>query len=118
MKKRPFILIIMDGWALSPTKIGNAVALGNTPNFDKLWSSYPHTILEAFGESVGLPDGTMGGSEVGHLNLGAGRIVQQDLTYINFLIKNGDFFTNPSLLDAINNAKKESYKTSCYGTSV
>ena len=103
--KRPVVLMILDGFGLSPRAEGNAIASARTPNLDHLFSSYPHSTLEASGMSVGLPEGQMGNSEVGHLNIGAGRIVYQDLTRITKSIIDGDFFKNPVLLDAILNAK-------------
>ncbi len=90
-------LIIMDGWGLNPRKDYNAITLGNTPYFDYIWNNWPSATLEASGEAVGLPVGQMGNSEVGHMNLGAGRVVSQDLTYINGLIANKEFFTNEIL---------------------
>lgn len=98
-------LIIMDGWGLNPRKDYNAVALANTPYFDYIWNNWPSATLEASGEAVGLPPGQMGNSEVGHMNLGAGRIVPQDLTYINGLIKRGEFEENQALNDALQHAK-------------
>ncbi len=97
-------LIIMDGWGLNPRKDYNAIALGNTPYFDYIWNNWPSATLEASGEAVGLPAGQMGNSEVGHMNLGAGRIVPQDLTYINGLIAGGEFFDNPPINAAIQHA--------------
>jgi 2,3-bisphosphoglycerate-independent phosphoglycerate mutase len=94
-------LIIMDGWGLNPRKDHNAIALANTPYFDYIWNNWPSTTLEASGKAVGLPVGQMGNSEVGHMNLGAGRIVPQDLTYINDLIENDEFFSNAALSEAI-----------------
>ncbi len=94
-------LIIMDGWGLNPRKDYNAVALGNTTYFDYIWNNWPSATLEASGKAVGLPPGQMGNSEVGHMNLGAGRIVPQDLTYINDLVESGEFFTNKALNDTI-----------------
>jgi 2,3-bisphosphoglycerate-independent phosphoglycerate mutase len=76
-------LVVLDGWGLADPGPGNAVALGSTPCFDELWGAYPHTTLTACGRAVGLPDGQMGNSEVGHLNLGAGSIVRQDLVRID-----------------------------------
>ncbi len=90
-------LIIMDGWGLNPRQDYNAIALGNTPYFDYIWNNWPSATLEASGRAVGLPHGQMGNSEVGHMNLGAGRIVPQDLTYINELIDKGKFFENQAL---------------------
>lgn len=94
-------LVIMDGWGLNPRKDYNAVALGNTPYFDYIWNNWPSATLEASGKAVGLPAGQMGNSEVGHMNLGAGRVVLQDLTYINSLIENGEFYNNEVLNQTI-----------------
>lgn len=93
-------LIILDGWGIAPPSVGNAVYLANTPVFDRIWDTYPHTKLEASGRAVGLPVGQIGNSEVGHLNLGAGRIVPQKQTYITEMIETGEFFKNPVLKDA------------------
>ena len=93
----PIALIILDGFGLAPPSAGNAVYLAKTPVFDQLWRRYPHTQLEASGKAVGLPEGQMGNSEVGHLNLGAGRIVMQKQTYIQSLIDDGRFFDTPLL---------------------
>jgi len=99
--KRPVILTILDGWGLSDETIGNAIAQANTPCFDQLMKNYPNSRLQASGLAVGLPPGQMGNSEVGHLNIGAGRVIYQELTRINKSIEDGDFFTNPVLLDAM-----------------
>ena len=99
-------LIILDGWGLSNAQTGNAVLQAKTPNFNKYWASFPHTQLTACGESVGLPKGEKGNSETGHLNLGAGRIVLQDLVRINMSIADGTFFQNETLLNAVNFANK------------
>lgn len=104
----PLMLIILDGWGINPRKEANAIALANTPTMDYLISSGPHTQLQASGESVGLPDGQMGNSEVGHLNLGAGRIVYQELTRINKSIRNGTFFKNTVLISAFEETKLRS----------
>ncbi len=93
-------LVILDGWGCAPPGPGNAVALADTPVFDRLWASYPHTTLVASGEAVGLPPGQMGNSEVGHLTIGAGRRLDQDLTRINRAIEDGSFFDNEVLLSA------------------
>ena len=85
------VLIVLDGWGLADPGPGNAVELADTPVFDELWEKYPHTTLTAWGEAVGLPEGQMGNSEVGHLNLGAGAIVKQDLLRINEAIEDGSF---------------------------
>lgn len=103
--RRPFMLIIFDGWGYREAKGGNAVMTARTPNLDRLEKEYPWCFLKASGEAVGLPKGMMGNSEVGHLNIGAGRIVNQDLTRINISIKNGDFIKNPVFLNAISNVK-------------
>ncbi|MFS0577460.1 2,3-bisphosphoglycerate-independent phosphoglycerate mutase [Sporosarcina sp. 179-K 3D1 HS] len=105
-KTGPVALIILDGFGLRDDNFGNAVAQANKPNFDILWNNYPHTTLTASGEAVGLPDGQMGNSEVGHLNIGAGRIVYQSLTRINKSIREADFFNNEVLLDAVAHAKE------------
>jgi len=91
-------IVVLDGWALAPPGPGNAVALADTPVFDELWSRYPHATLDASGTSVGLPEGQMGNSEVGHLNLGAGAVVKQDLVRIDDAIADGSFFRNEALL--------------------
>lgn len=104
--KRPAMLMILDGYGLNEKKEGNAIAAANKPNLDKIFAQYPKTTLKACGLSVGLPEGQMGNSEVGHLNIGAGRIVYQDLTRITKAIEDGSFFQNPALLKAIAHAKK------------
>jgi 2,3-bisphosphoglycerate-independent phosphoglycerate mutase len=101
----PVMLIILDGFGLAPEGPGNAVALANTPNFDTYWRDYPHTQLEASGLAVGLPEGQMGNSEVGHMNIGAGRVVMQSLTYIQSLIDNKEFFKNRVLNEIYEKAK-------------
>lgn len=106
MRKGPVALIILDGFGLRDEYEGNAVAQSKKPNYDRLWNQYSNTTLIASGEAVGLPDGQMGNSEVGHLNIGAGRIVYQNLTRINKSIREGDFFQNETLLDAVEHAKK------------
>ena len=93
-------LVILDGWGLAPPGPGNAVSLARTPVFDGLWSKHRHTQLTACGRAVGLPDGQMGNSEVGHLNLGAGKVVRQDLTRIDDAVRDGSFAENPALRDA------------------
>ena len=104
--KRKVILIIRDGWGYSKEKKGNAPLQAKTPNNDKFIEKYPWTFLECSGNAVGLPKGTQGGSEPGHLTMGAGRVVWQPYEDINRKIKNKDFFKNPALLSAINNCKK------------
>ena len=106
MSKKPTVLMILDGYGLNENTTGNAVAEGKTPVMDKLMAECPFVKGNASGMAVGLPDGQMGNSEVGHLNMGAGRIVYQDLTKITKAIKDGDFFENPALLAACENVKK------------
>ncbi len=101
---RLLVLVIIDGWGYRTDPFGNAIAAARKPNWDALWTRWPHTILAAAGEPVGLPEGQQGNSEVGHLNIGAGRIVYQDLTRINRALKDGSFFTNPVLTAAMRSA--------------
>jgi len=105
MNKKTNVLLILDGYGLSDEINGNAIYAANTPVMDKLMKEYPFVKGNASGLAVGLPEGQMGNSEVGHLNMGAGRIVFQELTRISKEIKDGDFFTNKGLLKAIENAK-------------
>ena len=104
--KRPVVLCIMDGFGNNPSDYGNAIKAANTPNLDKLMAEYPMTYIGASGMDVGLPDGQMGNSEVGHTNIGAGRVVYQELTRITKSIQDGDFFENEALVGAIENCKK------------
>jgi 2,3-bisphosphoglycerate-independent phosphoglycerate mutase len=98
-------LVVLDGWGLAPSGPGNAISQASTPTFDELWERYSHTQLSASGRDVGLPDGQMGNSEVGHLNLGAGAVVKQDLARIDDAVSDGSFFDNPALRDACEAAK-------------
>jgi 2,3-bisphosphoglycerate-independent phosphoglycerate mutase len=102
---RPLVLIILDGWGYAPDSPSNAISLARKPNYDRLLREYPNTLIHTSGRYVGLPEGQMGNSEVGHLNIGAGRIVYMDITKIDRMIENGDFFSNPVLLEAIRNAR-------------
>ncbi|GIP17818.1 2,3-bisphosphoglycerate-independent phosphoglycerate mutase [Paenibacillus montaniterrae] len=113
--RKPVALIILDGFGLRNDVTGNAVAQANKPNYDRYWSQYPHTTLTACGEAVGLPEGQMGNSEVGHLNIGAGRIVYQDLTRITKSVREGDFYENETLLKALLHAKENGKKLHLYG---
>jgi 2,3-bisphosphoglycerate-independent phosphoglycerate mutase len=97
---QPVVLVVLDGWGCAPPGPGNAVDLADTPVFDQLWAEYPHTTLAASGEAVGLPPGQMGNSEVGHLTIGSGRILYQDLMRVNRSIEDGPFFENPALVSA------------------
>ena len=103
--KRPIVLIIMDGFGINPSEHGNAIKAAKTPNLDRLFAENPCTAIGASGMDVGLPDGQMGNSEVGHTNIGAGRVVYQELTRITKSIRDGDFFTNPALVSAMENAR-------------
>src|ERR1700704_4140579 len=106
MDNKKIILIIMDGWGLGKIKSSDAIQNANVPFVSSLYAKYPNSTLVTCGEAVGLPDGQMGNSEVGHLNLGAGRIVYQELQRINVAIRNGEFYKNPILLNAIQYAKQ------------
>ena len=106
MSKKPVVLMVLDGYGLSDKTEGNAIALANTPVMDKLMKECPFVQGAASGLAVGLPDGQMGNSEVGHMNIGAGRIIYQDLTRITKAINDGDFFKNEVLLQAKDNCKK------------
>jgi 2,3-bisphosphoglycerate-independent phosphoglycerate mutase len=99
-------LVVLDGWGCAPPGPGNAVELARTPVFDRLWAEYPHTTLKASGEAVGLPEGQMGNSEVGHLTLGSGRVLDQDLMRVNRAIRDGSFLRNEALVGAYRRAKE------------
>ncbi len=115
MSKKPVVLMILDGYGLNEKSEGNAVAIANTPVMDSLMKEYPFVKGNASGMAVGLPDGQMGNSEVGHLNMGAGRIVYQELTRITKEINDGDFFKNEALLNAMNNCKKNGSALHTFG---
>jgi len=115
MSKKPNALIILDGFALREETKGNAVAQANTPNFDRFWNKYPHATLQASGLAVGLPEGQMGNSEVGHLNIGAGRVVYQSLTRVNLSIKEKEFFKNETFLNAMKHVKEKGTALHLYG---
>src|SRR5205823_4964781 len=102
----PLLLTILDGWGFSPATEGNAIAAARKPNYDMLVSQFPNTLVHTSGPFVGLPDGQMGNSEVGHLNIGAGRVVYMDVTRIDLMISSGDFFKHPVLLDSMAHARK------------
>ncbi|WP_318507475.1 2,3-bisphosphoglycerate-independent phosphoglycerate mutase [Bacillus sp. T3] len=115
MSKSPVALIILDGFGCRNENKGNAVAQANKPNFDRYWKNFPNQHLTASGEAVGLPEGQMGNSEVGHLNIGAGRIVYQSLTRVNVAIREGEFEKNETLVGAINHVKKEGTSLHLFG---
>ena len=113
--KKPYAIIIMDGYGINPVREGNAIALEGSPNVERYRAEYPSSQLGASGMSVGLPDGQMGNSEVGHLNMGAGRIVYQELTKITKEIQDGEFYRNEALLGAMESAKKNGKKLHIWG---
>jgi 2,3-bisphosphoglycerate-independent phosphoglycerate mutase len=115
MSKAPVAIIILDGFGCRSETMGNAVSQSKKPNFDRYWNQYPHAQLTASGESVGLPEGQMGNSEVGHLNIGAGRIVYQSLTRVNVAIRTGEFEENQTFLDAISHANKNGTALHLFG---
>ncbi len=115
MSKKPYCIIIMDGYGVNPENKGNAIIAADSVNVKKLMKEYPSCVIGASGLDVGLPDGQMGNSEVGHLNIGAGRVIYQDLTKITKAIKDGDFFTNPALKKAVDNAKQNGKSLHLYG---
>ncbi|MBO5067748.1 MAG: 2,3-bisphosphoglycerate-independent phosphoglycerate mutase, partial [Clostridia bacterium] len=115
MKTRPNCIIIMDGYGSNCESKGNAIKCAMSDNVNRLMNEYPSTLIGASGMDVGLPEGQMGNSEVGHLNMGAGRIVYQELTRITKSINDGDFFNNEEFLYAIENAKKNGKKLHLYG---
>ncbi len=106
MKPHPLVLLILDGFGLRESNDSNAINLAKKPIWDELWNKYPHTSLQASGLSVGLPEGQMGNSEVGHLTMGAGRVIYQDLTRVSEAVKKGDFFQNAIIISALEKAKK------------
>ncbi len=103
---KPIVLLVLDGWGIGPNNAGNAIARANTPNMNKFWLSFPHTQLAASGEAVGLPHGEDGNTETGHLNIGAGSIVYQDLPRINMAIADGSFNTTSAFIKACDHVKK------------
>ncbi|WP_339171554.1 2,3-bisphosphoglycerate-independent phosphoglycerate mutase [Anoxybacillus sp. FSL W8-1294] len=115
MSKQPVALIILDGFGLREETFGNAVAQAKKPNFDRYWNEFPHATLTACGEAVGLPEGQMGNSEVGHLNIGAGRIVYQSLTRVNIAIREGEFERNETFLAAMDHVKKHGTNLHIFG---
>src|SRR4051812_9113278 len=104
--RTPVILVVLDGWGFRPGREGNAIELGQTPVWHKLWDRASRTLLEASGLAVGLPEGQIGNSEVGHLNLGAGRVVPQDLVRISQCIESGEFFRIPALVELVETTRR------------
>ncbi|AUZ40456.1 2,3-bisphosphoglycerate-independent phosphoglycerate mutase, partial [Bacillus sp. MBGLi79] len=115
MSNKLAALIILDGFGLRDETVGNAVAQAKKPNFDRYWNKYPHQTLTASGEAVGLPEGQMGNSEVGHLNIGAGRRVEQLLTRVNVAIREGEFERNETFLDAMKHVKEKGTNLHLFG---
>jgi 2,3-bisphosphoglycerate-independent phosphoglycerate mutase len=111
----PVVLVILDGWGYREETEGNAIALANTPVFDSLWAAYPKTLLQASGKAVGLPEGQMGNSEVGHLNLGAGRTVPQELVRISDAVEDGSLLTNPALVKLCQEVRQQGSKLHLVG---
>ncbi len=111
----PVVLVILDGWGYRPDTEGNAIAQAQTPNIDSLWTAYPHTLIDTSGRAVGLPDGQMGNSEVGHLNIGAGRIVPQELVRISDAVKDGSILHNPALVKVCEVVKQRQSKLHILG---
>src|SRR4030095_5951081 len=105
-KRGPIALIVIDGWGYSPIIEGNAIALASTPYYEELAETYPQTLLDASGTRVGLPAGVMGNSEVGHLNIGSGRVIRMDVSRVDHDITTGQFFRNEVLLGAMDGATK------------
>src|SRR5919199_807914 len=107
LRRYPLVaLIILDGWGCAQPGPGNAVELAETPNFDRLWREYPHATLVASGEAVGLPPGQMGNSEVGHLTIGSGRVLDQDFQRVNRAIESGSIFDNEALVSSFARARE------------
>jgi 2,3-bisphosphoglycerate-independent phosphoglycerate mutase len=115
MRPKPLVLVILDGWGYSPKTEANAIALARKPTYDRLLREYPSTLIHTSGKYVGLPNGQMGNSEVGHLNIGAGRIVHMDITRIDLMIQNGDFFSDPTLLSAMKHARTQGRRLHLFG---
>src|SRR3954468_15553142 len=115
MENKRVILVILDGWGLGKVKSADAIQNANVPFVSSLYSKYPNTTLVTCGEAVGLPDGQMGNSEVGHLNIGAGRVVYQELQRINVAIREGEFYQNPVLLRAVRKARETNKPLHLFG---
>ncbi len=114
-RPKPLVLVILDGWGYRAETSANAIALARKPTYDRLLRDYPNTLIQTSGRYVGLPDGQMGNSEVGHLNIGAGRIVHMDSTRIELLIQSGEFFSQPVLLAAMKNARSGGRRLHLFG---
>src|SRR5580692_10052425 len=106
VRPKPIVLTVLDGWGFRAETKGNAIALARKPNYDRLLKEFPNTLIHTSGPYVGLPDGQMGNSEVGHMNMGAGRVVQMDITRIDALIASGEFYKQPLLLEAMQRGRE------------
>src|SRR5438045_6100929 len=115
MKNSPLVLIILDGWGYRAETNANAIALARKPNYDALLRDSPTTLVHASGRYAGLPAGQMGNSEVGHLNIGAGRVVYMDITKIDVMIEKGELFSNPALMSAMKNARSGGRQLHIFG---
>src|SRR5258708_24737260 len=104
-RPKPIVLTVLDGWGYRADTKGNAIALARKPNYDRVLKDFSNTLIQTSGPSVGLPEGQMGNSEVGHMNMGAGRIIHMDITRIDQMIASGEFFRNPVLLNAMQHAR-------------
>ncbi len=114
-RPKPLVLIILDGWGYRAETKANAIAMARKPTYDRLLREYPNTLIHTSGPFVGLPEGQMGNSEVGHLNIGAGRIVHMDITRIDLMIQNGEFFSHPVLVEAMKHARTSGRKLHLFG---
>src|ERR1700741_1054816 len=114
-RPKPLVLIILDGWGYRAETKANAIALAHKPTYDRLLREYPNTLIHPSGPYVGLPEGQMGNSEVGHLNIGAGRIVHMDITRIDLMVRNGELFSHPVLLDAMKHARTGERRLHLFG---
>ena len=114
-RPKPLVLIILDGWGYRAETKANAIALARKPTYDRLLREYPNTLIHTSGPFVGLPEEQMGNSEVGHLNMGAGRIVHMDITRLDLMILNGEFFSHPALVEAMKNARISGRKLHLFG---
>src|SRR5205823_14344894 len=112
---KPLVLVILDGWGYAPPSKANAISLARKPGYDAMLRDYPNTIIHTSGRYVGLPNGQMGNSEVGHLNIGAGRVVYMDITKIDLMIEKGDFFSHPVLLAAMKHARTGGRRLHLFG---
>ncbi|MGH9577173.1 MAG: 2,3-bisphosphoglycerate-independent phosphoglycerate mutase, partial [Terriglobales bacterium] len=115
LRPKPLVLVILDGWGYAPPSPANAISLARKPVYDCLLREYPNTLIHTSGKFVGLPDGQMGNSEVGHLNIGAGRVVHMDITRLDQMIASGEFSSNPVLLDAVKHARSGGRRLHLFG---